>query len=217
MTGVGLVPRVAWYNGWYKRLQAALLAIGSARYNRAVAPYKRELLGALAGRVVEIGPGAGANLPFFPAGISWIGVEPNPYAHPYLKRMAARHGLAASIELGNAQALPFADASVDAVVSTLVLCTVPDVPAALREIRRVLRPGGRFVFIEHVAAPAGTHSRRVQHFVRPVWQMLADGCHPDRDTALAIDAAGFARVTLRHVRVPFPIIAPHIVGVAETV
>ena len=200
---------------WYKRLQVRLLAVGCRRYDRSVEARKRSLLGGLRGTVVEIGPGAGANLRFYAPDVRWIGIEPNPWAHPYLTREAARVGLrGAEVREGTAEALPLGDATVDAVVSTLVLCTVPDVPAALAEARRVLRPGGRLVFVEHVAAPDGTRTRTAQRLVRPVWPLLADGCHPDRDTERAIRAAGFAHVAIERFRAPVPVIAPHIAGVA---
>ncbi len=199
----------------YKRLHARLLATGCRRYDRGVEDHKRRLLGALAGTVVEIGPGGGSNLRFYGAGVRWVGIEPNPWAHDYLRREAARVALDAEVRAGTAEALPAADASVDAVVSTLVLCTVPDVRRALAEVRRVLRPGGRFVFVEHVAAAAGTRTRAAQRLVRPVWPLLADGCHADRDTERAIREAGFARVELARFHVPVPVIGPHIAGVAE--
>ena len=200
---------------WYKRLQVRMLAVGCRRYDQRVEARKRMLLGALRGTVVEIGPGAGANLRFYAPDVRWVGIEPNPWAHAYLTREAARVGLRdATVREGTAESLPFGDASVDAVVSTLVLCTVPDVPGALAEARRVLRPGGRFVFVEHVVAPEGTRTRAAQRLVRPVWPLLADGCHPDRDTERAIRAAGFAHVELERFRAPVPVIAPHVAGVA---
>jgi len=91
---------------------------------------------------------------------------------------------------------------------------VEDLGAALREIRRVLKPGGRFVFIEHVAAPAGSWRRRLQRWVRPVWRALGDGCHPDRETLQAIRAAGFARVEAEEFLAPVGLVAPHIAGFA---
>jgi ubiquinone/menaquinone biosynthesis C-methylase UbiE len=123
--------------------------------------------------------------------------------------------MTAELREGTAEALPAADASADAVVSTLVLCTVRDVPRALAEVRRVLRPGGRFVFVEHVLAPPRTRTRAVQRLVRPVWPLLADGCHPDRDIERAIRDAGFARVEVTRFRAPVPVIGPHVAGVAE--
>ena len=199
---------------WYKRLHAALLAQGNARYAKAVDGYKRALFGELEGAVLEIGPGAGVNLPYYRPDVHWTGVEPNPYAHDYLRREAERLNLAVDIRPGAAEQLPARDESIDAVVSSLVLCTVHDVPGALREALRVLKPGGRFVFIEHVAAPAGTWLRSTQRAIRPLWQVLGDGCQPDRETWRAIEDAGFARVEMTQFRAPVPIAGPHIAGFA---
>jgi len=111
--------------------------------------------------VLEIGPGAGPNLAYFSPHIRWVGIEPNPFMHPYLRRQAERLNRTVEIRDASAERVPLQDNSVDAVVSTLVLCSVKDVSGALQEILRVLRPGGRFVFIEHVAAPPGTWLRRL--------------------------------------------------------
>jgi SAM-dependent methyltransferase len=199
---------------WYNRVHAWLLAHGTRRYERMVAGRKRALLGGLAGTVVEIGPGAGANLPYYGPAVEWIGVEPNPYAHGYLRERAAAHGVAAQVVTGVAERLPLPAAAADAVVCTLVLCTVRDPAAALAEARRVLRPGGRFLFIEHVAAPRGSWLRRVQRALRPAWRLAADGCEPDRETWRAIERAGFREVRLEHFRVRLPLVSPHITGTA---
>jgi ubiquinone/menaquinone biosynthesis C-methylase UbiE len=200
--------------GWRKRLHAWMLSHSSAKYDHAVSPYKQRLLGTLTGDVLEIGPGAGANLPHFALGIRWVGVEPNPYMVKYLRKTALGLGRVIDLRLGRAESLEFRDGSFDAVVSTLVLCSVRDQAKALDEIKRVLRPGGRFVFIEHVAAPEGSPTRRRQEWIRPLWKAIGDGCHPDRETWRAIEAAGFEHVKIEHFRVPFPIIGPHIAGVA---
>lgn len=199
---------------WYKRAQSWMLAHRSARYDALVAPHKLALLSRLAGTVVEIGPGAGANLAFFRSDVRWIGIEPNRFSHPMLRAEGARLGLSADVRLGTAERLPLPDRSVDAVVSTLVLCSVREPAAALREIRRVLRPGGRFVFIEHVAAARGTAARLAQRLIRPVWRAVADGCHPDRETAIVIADAGFTRVEQRRLVLPVPIVGPHLIGIA---
>ena len=116
---------------------------------------------------------------------------------------------------GRAGALPFPDASIDVVISTLVLCSVgPELNASLAEIHRVLRPGGRFLFLEHVAAPAGSLLRRVQRWVRPVWRGIADGCRPDQETGQAIEKTGFSRVEMERFRLQLPLVSPHVSGVA---
>lgn len=198
----------------YKRLFAWLLAHGTAAYEAWMAGRKRKLLGGLQGLVVEVGPGTGTNLGYLPAGVRWVGVEPNPHMRPYLERAAREAGVTPDIRDGTVERLPLATGSADAVVCTLVLCSVGDVAVALREIRRVLKPGGRFVFIEHVAAPAGTPRRRLQRWVKPVWRILADGCQPDQETLKAIRAGGFARMEAEESLAPVPVVAPHIAGVA---
>lgn len=197
-----------------QRLQAWILTHACPVYEKSVAPYKRALLGDLSGAILEIGPGTGVNLGFYPQTVRWTGIEPNPLLHPHLRAaLDARH-IAGEFRFGSAESLDVPDASLDAVVSTLVLCTVRDVPTTLREILRVLRPGGRFVFIEHVAAPPGTFTHRVQRFVKPVWRYFGDGCQPDRETWKSIESAGFSSFHLDHFRVPSPIVGPHIRGVA---
>lgn len=200
---------------WLRRLHAWFLHVYADGYNAKVDARKRHLIGELRGAVLEIGPGSGANIGYFAPGIRWTGVEPNPMAHPYLLRKADAAGLDATLLTGTAERLPVPDASQDAVVSTLVLCSVADPDRVLAEVRRVLRPGGRFVFIEHVGAEPGSGERRWQRRVKPVWRRLGDGCEPDRDTAGRIRAAGFARVDIEPFRMPYPIVAPHIAGRAE--
>ena len=143
---------------------------------------KKALLGNLQHQVLEIGPGAGASLAYYPEDISWIGVEPNPFMHPYLEREAQQLGLA-NIKLlsGTAEDLPVEDQSIDTVVSTHVLCSVTDLQASLQEIKRILKPGGSFVFIEHVAGECGSWTRKAQDGVNPVWKNLFDNCHLNRE------------------------------------
>ena len=164
--------------------------------------------------MVEIGPGAGPNARWLAPGTRWVCVEPNVHFHPRLRRAARDWGLDLELVAGTAEALPMAAGAADAVVSTLVLCSVRDVPQALAEVRRVLRPGGRFVFVEHVAAPSGSSLRRLQTALRRPWGWVADGCRPDRQTEAAIRAAGFASVTVDAFRAPLGLAAPHIAGVA---
>ena len=200
--------------GFGKRIHAWMLAHLNARYERLVAERKRGLFAGLQGHVLEIGPGTGPNLVYYPAGIRWLGVEPNPFMVPYLRTAAERAGLQVDLQPGTAERLPTEDSSMDVVVSTLVLCSVSDPGSVLREIRRVLKPGGRFVFIEHVAAPPGTRLRRVQKTIRPVWTFITDGCHPDRETGATIERAGFGQVRYEDFRLPLGPVGTQIAGFA---
>jgi ubiquinone/menaquinone biosynthesis C-methylase UbiE len=183
-------------------------------YDGLLADRKRSLLSAVGGTVVEIGPGTGTNFRYYRRNIHWIGVEPNRYMHPYLQRAAEAAGLPIEVLLGSAENLSLADESADAVVATAVLCSVRDPRRALQEIRRVLKPGGRFIFVEHVAAERGTALRRIQRIIQPLWSCMADGCHPDRDTSELIGQAGLRPLVLDGFRLPLGPVAPHIAGVA---
>lgn len=201
---------------WCQRLFAWEMAHLTAEYEAAMADRKRALFADLEGTLLEIGPGAGANLPYYPPHIHWIGMEPNPFMHNYLREKAQALGLQVDLRQGVAEQMEIADRSVDAVVSTLVLCSVKNLEATLQEIRRILKPGGRFFFVEHVAAPSGTWLRTVQRGIRPLWQVLGDGCHPDRETGRALEQAGFAQVEYEQFTGPVPIaiVQPHIMGIA---
>jgi SAM-dependent methyltransferase len=203
-----------------RRLFAWVTAHSGGEYEASNAGRKRALFGGLHGDILEIGPGSGPNLRYFPAGVRWTGVEPNPFMHSYLKQSIHSLGLPEDqflIETGDPWGLrlPAGDTSQDAVVSTLVLCSVPDPKGTLREILRVLKPGGRFAFIEHVAAPHGSRLRASQNLIQPVWSFLGDGCHPNRATGETILSAGFAKVEMEAYTTPGGGLAgPHIAGTA---
>jgi SAM-dependent methyltransferase len=175
--------------------------------------YRGRLLRGLQGVVLEIGPGGGANLGYLPGDVRWIGLEPNRYLHARLSEAAGARG---QVLAGEAERIPLADASVDAVVGTMVLCSVDDQVRAVAEILRVLRPGGRYIFLEHVGAPPGTWSRFAQRLSAPVSRCLDGGCDPARDTGKVIEAAGFARVETDEFVLagPFGIAFPHLFGFA---
>jgi ubiquinone/menaquinone biosynthesis C-methylase UbiE len=122
------------------------------------------------------------------------------------------------LRTGSAERIEAPDASVDAVVATLVLCSVDDLGRTLREVQRVLKPGGTFAFVEHVAAPRGTRLRRAQALIRPVWRIVADGCTPDRETWVALEGAGFETLAYDCFRMPSPVglLSPGIAGKATT-
>ena len=212
----GLPPGVR--RGLAARLFAWSLAHADAEQHRLYGERKRRLFAqieALAGApvVVEIGPGAGPNARHLAPGTRWVCVEPNVHFHPRLRRAAAAHGLDLELVAGTAESIPLADGAADAVVSTLVLCSVRDVRQSLAEARRVLRPGGRFVFVEHVAAPPGSILRRLQTALRGPWGLVADGCRPDRETEAAIRER-FPTVAVEHWRAPLGLASPHVAGVA---
>jgi ubiquinone/menaquinone biosynthesis C-methylase UbiE len=175
------------------RLNAWLFRILDDYQHRRLGNVKREAFGGLPRTVLEIGAGAGANLRYLDTGTRVIAVEPNRYMHPYLRAAARRWGIHLDLREGTAERLPLPDASVSAVASSLVLCCVPDPAAVLREIHRVLRPGGRFWCVEHVRAPEGTALATLQRVVARPWRWVFEGCEC-RDLAGLLGAAGFASV-----------------------
>jgi ubiquinone/menaquinone biosynthesis C-methylase UbiE len=194
----------------YDRCMAATEAAG-------LAARRDELLAHATGTVLEIGAGTGANLSRYPDGVREIVlVEPEA---PMVARLQARLGEEprARIVSSPAEAIPLPDASFDVAVSTLVLCTVEDQAAALSELRRLLRPGGRLLFIEHVRAE-DPRLARWQDRLTPLWSRLAHGCRPNRDTLPAIAGAGFAIESVEMGRVPEapPFVRPMISGIAVT-
>lgn len=193
------------------RLHAFFLNHFSPRYNRLAGGWKQELFAGLRGEVLEIGAGTGANFGYFPPAIRWTGCDPNPHGRGYALRHAARHGIPAGWATAPAESIPFPEARFDAVVCSLTLCSVGCAEKALAEVRRVLRPGAPFVFLEHVAAPEGSPLRRKQRLWRGAFRFCC-GCTPDRDTARLLRGAGFARLDLRELSLPIPIVGPHIAG-----
>tara|TARA_B100000953_G_scaffold279742_1_gene256062 strand:- start:260 stop:682 length:423 start_codon:yes stop_codon:yes gene_type:complete len=133
---------------------------------------------------------------------------------PHLEEMARKHDVSFEICGETAEDLDLADASADFVVSTLVLCSVDDPEAALQEVLRVLKPGGRFIFVEHVAAPHGTTTRKWQGRLRGFWRCICDGCTLDRETWIVIEEAGFATCEIEHFEAEdAPLVKPHIAGI----
>lgn len=186
-----------------------------------LAEWRRALLADLTGDVVEIGAGTGANLPHYPDGLRSLTLtEPDPHMRRRLA-LAVSQGVERpfTVEISDAAAtaLPVPDASRDAVVCTLVLCTVPDPRAVLREVVRVLRPGGRFVYLEHVAAWDNPARLRWQRALEPAWRVLADGCHLTRRTGEHIRDAGLVVDSERResMRKALPWVRPSLRGVAR--
>jgi ubiquinone/menaquinone biosynthesis C-methylase UbiE len=181
----------------------------AALYDRMTGPLEQGVLGTrrsallagLPGEVLDVGAGTGANLPHFRSASRVVAAEPDPAMR---RRMAAKlPGTPVPVQLTGdaAEALRHPDASFDAVVFTLVLCTVTDPGRALAEARRVLRPGGRLIILEHVRGSGSL--ARWQDRLTPLWSILNPGCYPGRDTAAAIERAGFM-IERAEVFDPFP-------------
>lgn len=197
------------------RFEAWLLDATAKGANAQHGPRKREVIGAMEGTVVEIGPGAGANMRYYAVGVQVIGIEPNPAMHERLRANADEHGVDLEIRELRGEQIDVDDQSVDGIVATLVLCGVADQRQVLNEIRRVLRPGGTYFFIEHVAARPGSKMRKVQGVVNGPHSWLLNGCEVNRDTAAVIEAAGFASVELeRTVMKPGLYMPDFIIGTA---
>jgi ubiquinone/menaquinone biosynthesis C-methylase UbiE len=181
------------------------------------AAHREALLTAASGDVLEIGGGTGANLPFYNGAVRTLMItEPEKPMVRRLEKHIRESKPEAKLLRAPAEDLPFNDESFDVVVSTLVLCTVDDQPRALREVRRVLRPGGRLLFIEHVRSDDAKVARW-QNRLLPLNVRLLHGCHCNRPTLDGIRAAGFEVTRVDHGTITHapPFVRPLIVGVAE--
>jgi SAM-dependent methyltransferase len=196
------------------RLNSAVLRGADGYGHWLLGARKRGLFADLPQTVVEIGPGTGANLRYYRPGTRLVAVEPNPYMHGPLRAAARRHGVTVELRAEGAERIGLPDGSVDAVVSTLVLCTVPDPAAAIREITRILRPGGRLLFIEHVRAEDHSGYDLTQRLLGRPWRWLFEGCEVRRDTEAELRAAGFRELQLDRYRAPSVLlpINPQIAG-----
>ncbi|MFD8302858.1 class I SAM-dependent methyltransferase [Streptomyces sp. NPDC059690] len=179
----------------FARIYPRINALAEAR---GEVEYRRELLADATGRIVEIGAGNGANFRHYPPAVEQvIAIEPEPHLRGLAEQAAASSSVPVDVRAGRAEALPVPDASADGVVASLVLCTIADVPAALAEAHRVLRPGGLLYFYEHIRSTRPGLARR-QRIVNVVWPLLGGGCNLTRDPESAITAAGFTIERTRH-------------------
>ncbi|CAL8335799.1 unnamed protein product [Lota lota] len=213
--------------GMYKRVFPFLAYNITFSYNAKMHAVKRDLFRNIHTftnkdntlRLLEIGCGSGANFPFYPDGCTVTCSDPNPHFEKYLKRsMEANKHLTYEtfLVMSGEDMKALADETVDVVVCTLVLCSVRDVRQVLQEARRVLRTGGAFYFMEHVASDRGSWTYFFQHALQPAWYYLGDGCVTTRATWKDLETAGFSALHLAHIDAPQATftIRPHVLGFA---
>jgi ubiquinone/menaquinone biosynthesis C-methylase UbiE len=201
---------------WGRGFSALYDRLFEAAEDAGLRESRRAALASASGRTLEIGAGTGANLELYPETVGELVLaEPDPNMLRFLRPKAA--AAAGSVEVVEApgEALPFADASFDTAILTLVLCTVPDPAATLREAARVLRPGGRLLFVEHVRSPDAELARWQDRLETP-WRFIGDGCHCNRDTIAAIEASPLTLEEFQREQLPKapPIVRPLVRGSA---
>ncbi|MFB7373865.1 class I SAM-dependent methyltransferase [Streptomyces sp. NPDC056222] len=195
------VPRDAVHHPLFARFYARFSV--SADTKGGIGALRTELLTGLSGRVIEIGAGNGLNFAHYPGTVSEVvAIEPERHLRTLAADAALRADVPVDVVPGAAEALPVKSEAFDAAVASLVLCTVRDVPRALAELHRVLRPGGELRFFEHGLAPSPGMARAQRALDRTVWPLLFGGCHTARDPLTAIEASGFEPITHRRFTVP---------------
>jgi len=206
------------YDATWGRLFAAMYDRGlKGTEDAGLREMRRETLAAAEGRTIDLGAGTGANLALYPDAVSEL-VLAEPDLH-MLKKLWAKVGEArmeAEVVEARAEHLPFADSSFDTAIFTLVLCTVPDPAAALAEAARVLKPGGKLLFVEHVRAEDAGLARWQDRLEKP-WRFVADGCHCNRDTVATIEASPLTVEQVEHGQLPKapPLVRPLVRGRAR--
>jgi ubiquinone/menaquinone biosynthesis C-methylase UbiE len=202
------------------RFARMYLGASAKAERRGATEHRERLLAGLRGTVVELGAGNGLNFPHYPPEVAEvIAIEPEPTLRAEAERAAAEAAVDVRVLGGVADELPLADASADAAVASLVLCSVPDQARALAELQRVLHPGGELRFYEHVIPRCQPKRLMLQIADRSrIWPTIAGGCHPARDTTAAIEAAGFEIAEIDRFGFAaqrFEPLIPHILGRAR--
>jgi ubiquinone/menaquinone biosynthesis C-methylase UbiE len=202
------------------RFARMYLRSAASAEERGATDHRRRLLEGLSGTVVEIGAGHGLNFPLYPPEVTEVvAVEPEPTLRRQAETAAESANVPIRVLAGVADELPLEDASADAAVASLVLCSVPDQQRALAELRRVLRPEGELRFYEHVVPRCQPKRLLLQVIDRSgIWPMIAGGCHPARDTTQAIMQAGFDIEEVERFGFSaqrFEPLIPHILGTAR--
>lgn len=200
-----------------QRFFAWMLRKGDDVNDKLYGGFKRELFRDVHGTVVEIGPGTGINFRYLPRNIAWIGVEPNEAFYDSILVAAAKENIHSNMLNSTAALINLPDNSADFVISTLVLCSVPDQQKVLAEAKRILKRNGRLIFIEHVADKPNTFRRTAQNIFNPLNRLIGDGCNCNRETWNVIEQAGFSscKIDFTIMKGTVSLHAPHIMGFAE--
>lgn len=170
--------------------------INLAMRNRELGSYRRRVVSQAHGRVLEIGIGSGLNLALYgPAVEVIVGLDPAPRLIDMARQSADRAKVPVTLVTGSAQAIPIDAGSIDTLVTTWTLCSIPDVAAALQEMRRVLKPAGQLLFVEHGFAPEQA-VQKWQNRLTPMWRRIGGGCHLNRPVRDLIESAGFRIIRL---------------------
>ena len=181
--------------------------INLAMRRQELVAYRSHVIPAAEGRVLEIGVGSGLNLPFYSRNVErLVGLDPSPKLLSMVRRNLKRNASPVELIEGSAEAIPLKTNSVDTVVTTWTLCSIPDADRALREMHRVLRPSGHLLFVEHGRAPE-LNVRWWQDRLTPVWKRIGGGCHLNRAIQMLIEGAGFQfdRLETGYIRGPNPL------------
>jgi ubiquinone/menaquinone biosynthesis C-methylase UbiE len=201
---------------WGRAFSALYDRLSKAAEDAGLREMRRETLAGASGRTIDIGSGTGANLGLYPEAVTELVLaEPDPHMIKRLRPKLRQAGLDAQVIEAPAERLPFEDSSFDTAVYTLVLCTVPDPTAALAETARILKPGGKLLFVEHVRSKDPGVAHRQDRLHGP-WKFFADGCHCNRDTVATIAASPFALDSVSDAELPKApsIVQPAVLGSA---
>jgi ubiquinone/menaquinone biosynthesis C-methylase UbiE len=209
---MGRIYDATWGRGFATLYDRAFTATEKA----GLREMRRELLSTAQGRTIDLGAGTGANLDLYPDAVAELVLaEPDPHMARQLRQKLTESGQAAELIEASAERLPFEDSSFDTAVFTLVLCTVPDPEAALAETARILKPGGKLLFVEHVRSEEPSLARWQDRLEKP-WRFFADGCHCNRDTVANIEASPLTLEKVESDKLPKapPLVRPLIRGSA---
>lgn len=183
---------------WYQKFQSVFLKyIRDRKEDPRITEFLKSTLANISGLVVEVGPGAGTNFKYLASGIQWVGIEPNREVNNLLIQEAKKYGLSnIKVVNSNAEKMEVPNNSCDVVLATRVLCSAGNPGEVVKEIYRILKPGGKYIFLEHVAAPQGTIHRFIQNIFNPLNRIMVGNCHINRENGKIIERTGFSNLSL---------------------